>query len=50
MVDLLKFIFNIKKKYIYIYIYIEWSCSLNLQPSLLPKFVQNLITSGLKNI
>ena len=29
---------------------IEWSCSFNLQPSLLLKFVQNVIMLGLKKI
>ena len=37
--DLSKFV-SIKKN-------IEWSCSLSLQPNLLPNFVQNLITLGL---
>ena len=41
-VDLLKFTSNKKKN-------IEWSCSLNLQLSLLSNFVQCLIMLGLKN-
>ena len=40
MVDFLKFRFNKKN--------IEWSCSLSLQPSLLPNFVQILIMLGQK--
>ena len=44
MVDLSKFTSN----KIYIYIYIEWSCSFNLQSSLLQNFIQNLIMLSLK--
>ena len=40
IVELLKFISNKKN--------IKWSCSLNLQPSLLLKFVQSLIILDLK--
>ena len=40
MVDFLKFRFNKQN--------IEWSCSLSLQPSLLPNFIQILIMLGKK--
>jgi len=40
MVDLLKFTTNKK--------IIKWSCNLNLQQSLLPKFVQSLAMLGIK--
>ena len=36
MVNLLKFTFDLKKKF-------EWSCSFSLQSNLLPNFVQSLI-------
>ena len=42
MVDLSKFTFNKKKKYI------EWSYNFSLQLSLLPNFVQSVITLSLK--
>ena len=42
IVELLKFISNKKN--------IEWSCSLNLQQSLLLNFVQSLITLGQKKL
>ena len=42
MVDLSKFTFNKKKKNI------EWSYSFSLQLSLLPNFVQSVITLSLK--
>ena len=46
MIDLSKFTTNKKKKKEK---KIEWIHSLSLQSSLLPNFVQNLITLGLKN-